>query len=95
MICLVVTHRLKPGAEARAMEMFRKLAAESRKEPGCRTYLVHTDPEDSAVVMLYEQYDDGMALAKHRAAPHYKTIAEQTLPPLLEGSVLRIYHRNY
>ncbi len=95
MICLVVNFRLKEGVQARAIEMLRKLAAESRKEPGCRLYLVHTDPEDDRTIMLYEQYDDGGALAKHRASAHYKTIAEQTLPPLIETRDLKVYHRNY
>ncbi len=95
MICLVVTYKLKEGAPQRAIELFRKLAAESRKEPGCRSYLVHTDPEDERTIMLYEQYDDGAALARHRSSPHYKTIADETLPPLVEGKELKIYHRNY
>ncbi len=92
MICLAVKYKIKAGKEKAALDIFRKLAAESRKEPGCRLYVVHTNPEDVQEIYLYEQYADGTALAHHRASGHFKVLAENSLPPLYEKREMTIYH---
>ena len=92
MICLAVKYKIKPGKEKSALDIFKKLAAESRKEPGCRLYVVHTNPETEGEIFLYEQYADGTALAHHRASGHFKVLAENSLPPLFDSREVTIYH---
>ena len=92
MICLAVKYKIKAGKEKPALEIFRKLAAESRMEPGCRLYVVHTNPEDGREIFLYEQYADGTALAHHRASGHFKVLAENSLPPHVVTREVTIYH---
>jgi quinol monooxygenase YgiN len=92
MICLAVKYKIKAGKEKSALDIFKKLAAESRKEPGCRLYVVHTNPEDGQEIYLYEQYADGTALAHHRASGHFKVLAENSLPPLFDSREVTIYH---
>jgi quinol monooxygenase YgiN len=92
MIALAVTFTVKPGNEAMALELLKKLATASRAEPGCRMYVLHTDPENARRIFLYEQYQDGYALAAHRSSTHYKIYAEEALPGLLENRELIIYH---
>lgn len=41
MICVAVTYLMREGTEAEAIELFKPLAAETRKEAGCRMYYVH------------------------------------------------------
>ncbi len=92
MIALAVTFLVKPGNEKPALDMLKKLATASRAEPGCRMYVLHTDPENERRIFLYEQYQDGYALAAHRSSAHYKIYAEESLPALMESRELVIYH---
>jgi quinol monooxygenase YgiN len=92
MICLALKYKIKAGKEKLALDIFKKLAAESRKEPGCRLYVVHINPEDGQEIFLYEQYADGTALAHHRASGQFKVFAENSLPPLFESRAVTIYH---
>jgi len=84
MICLIVDTLAKAGFEKEVAAIYKKLALESRKEPGCTLYVVHTDPENPRRFFLYEQYTDGAAVAHHRASMHFKQFAEVELGPLLE-----------
>ena len=62
MICVAVTYLMREGTEAEAIELFKPLAAETRKEPGCRMYYVHRSTTNPRQFFLYEQYDDQAAL---------------------------------
>ncbi len=53
-------------------ETLRVLAAASRQEPGCVSYIPHRHEDDPDTVILYEQYVDQKALAAHRETPHFK-----------------------
>ena len=66
--------RLKFAAEDRAdiAESLRLLAAASRQEPGCISYIPHQLEDDPDTVIIYEQYRDAQALAAHRETAHFK-----------------------
>jgi quinol monooxygenase YgiN len=51
------------------------LAAESRKEPGCVSYVPHLVEGEACTVLIYEQYADEAALEHHRATPHFHQYA--------------------
>ena len=51
------------------------LAAESRKEPGCVTYVPHQLQDDPNTVLIYEQYRDQAAHETHRESAHFKKYA--------------------
>jgi quinol monooxygenase YgiN len=65
--------RLKFASEDRAdvVETLRLLAAASRQEPGCVSYIPHHLEDDPDTVIIYEQYRDAQALAAHRASEHF------------------------
>jgi quinol monooxygenase YgiN len=65
--------RLKFASEDRAdvVETLRLLAAASRTEPGCVSYIPHHVEDDPDTVLIYEQYVDEKALAAHRASEHF------------------------
>ena len=69
--------RLKFAAEDRTdvVETLRALAAASRQEPGCVSYIPHHLEDDPDIVIIYEQYRDQHALAAHRASEHFKKYA--------------------
>jgi quinol monooxygenase YgiN len=56
-------------------EVLAALAAESRKEPGCVTYVPHQLQDDRDTVLIFEQYRDSQALDAHRASPHFQKYA--------------------
>jgi quinol monooxygenase YgiN len=68
------TVRMKFASEDRAdvAETLRLLAAASRQEPGCVTYVPHYVEGDPDTVLIYEQYKDAKALAAHRETDHFK-----------------------
>lgn len=72
MVSFIVRFRFATEDRAEMVEIVRLLAAESRKEPGCITYLPQLVEDDQDTLLIVEQYTDGKALAAHRDSPHYK-----------------------
>jgi quinol monooxygenase YgiN len=69
-------------------ESLRLLAAASRQEPGCISYIPHQLEDDPNTVLIYEQYRDTKALEAHRASEHFKTHAVGGLyQKMLERSI--------
>ena len=68
------TVRLKFASDdcADVRETLRLLAAASREEPGCVSYIPHSVEGDPETFLIYEQYRDEKALAAHRASAHFK-----------------------
>ena len=66
--------RLSFNQEDRAdvAETLRLLAAASRQEPGCVSYIPHQLEDDPDTVLIYEQYVNQKALAAHRETEHFK-----------------------
>ncbi len=82
MIVLVVNWTAHEGREADVVRTFTKLAEASRREPGCRLYVVHQNIDNPRHFLVYEQYDDQAALQAHRDSPHFQQYAAKDLPQL-------------
>jgi len=72
MVSFVVRFKFAPEDRAEMAEAVRILAAESRREPGCVSYIPHQSEEDPDTIVIYEQYRDEEALTAHRDTPHFK-----------------------
>ena len=72
MVSFIVRFKFAPEDRAEMAEAVRLLAAESRREPGCVSYIPHHSEEDPDTIVIYEQYRDEEALAAHRETPHFK-----------------------
>jgi len=79
LIVLAVTWVANPGHEEEVAEIFRKLEAASRQEPGCVLYVVHRHKEDATRFFIYEQYRDEAALQAHRESSHFQQYAMKAL----------------
>lgn len=79
MIVLAVVWVVRPGHEDAVANVFRKLEADSRREPGCLMYIVHRQKDEPARFFIYEQYRDDAALQAHRDAPHFQEYAVKGL----------------
>jgi quinol monooxygenase YgiN len=72
MVSFTVRMRFADEDHQQISEILGKLAAASRQEPGCVSYVPHWIEGDPSTVLIYEQYKDGEALDAHRASPHFK-----------------------
>lgn len=82
MIVLVVNWMANEGREADVVRTFAKLAEGSRREPGCRMYVVHQHIDKPRHFLVYEQYDNDAALQAHRNSAHFQQYAVKELPQL-------------
>ena len=74
-ISFLVRLRFAPEDRAEITEILRQLGEESRKEPGCLTYIPHWSEAASDTVLIYEQYRDRAAQEAHRNTPHFQKYA--------------------
>ena len=82
---VVIAHyRARAGAEDAVAECLRRMVEPTRAEPGNRRYEVYRSPEDDAVFVLYEEYDDEDAFAAHTSSGHFARWLAQGTLPLLE-----------
>jgi quinol monooxygenase YgiN len=72
MVSFVVRLKFAPEDRADVAETLRQLAAASRREPGCVSYIPHQLEDDPDTVLIYEQYLDAKSLAAHRESDHFK-----------------------
>jgi quinol monooxygenase YgiN len=75
MVSFIVRLKFAPEDRADVAETLLALAAASRQEPGCISYLPHHLAEDPDTVIIYEKYRDENARAAHRASEHFKQYA--------------------
>lgn len=80
MIVLAVTWVAHPTKEAEVAEVFRKLEAASRLEPGCLQFVAHSHRADDARFFIYEQYRDDAALEAHRQSKYFQQYVVTELP---------------
>lgn len=73
MVSFIVRFTFTPQDRDEIAQAVRLLAAATRQEPGCVTYVPHHAEADPDTVVFYEQYRDEAALAAHRASDHFKT----------------------
>jgi quinol monooxygenase YgiN len=81
----------KPGREEEVAAIFRKLEADSRREPGCLMYIVHRHQDNRARFFIYEQYLDDSALQAHRDSPHFHEYAVKGLRSIADREQGDVY----
>src|SRR5271165_1547136 len=91
MVVLAVTWMAKPGHKDEVVEIFRKLQAASRQEPGCLMYTVHRHKSDAQRFFLYEKYRDDATLEAHRNSPHFQEYVVKRLKDIGERREGELY----
>ena len=88
MISFAVRLKFAPEDRDEVAETLRSLAAASRQEPGCVSYIPHCLEGDPDTIVIYEQYRDAEALEAHRGSEHFKIHAVGGLyQKMLERSI--------
>jgi quinol monooxygenase YgiN len=75
MISFTVRMKFAPEDREDIAEVLRLLTEESRKEPGCISFIPHRIEGDPDAVLIYEQYKDREAADAHRQSPHFTKYA--------------------
>ena len=70
--------RAKPGRREELVEKTAGIVALTRAESGCQQFAVHTKNDDPDMVVMYERWDSGAALAAHLAQPFMLTFFAAT-----------------
>ncbi len=81
---LAVRIRIKPENLDTFMQKLAANAAAARKESGCLTFDVLTEPNDPTRVMLYEVYKSEAAFQEHQATDAFKVYLAEAVPLLAE-----------
>lgn len=72
MVSFTARFTFAPEDRDEIAEVLRLVTSESRREPGCVTYIPHPVEGDPDTIVIYEQYKDAAALAAHRDSAHFK-----------------------
>ena len=72
MVSFTARFTFAPEDRDEIAEVLRLVTSESRREPGCVTYIPHHVEGDPDTIVIYEQYEDAAALAAHRDSAHFK-----------------------
>ena len=72
MVSFTVRMTFAPEDRHEIAEILKELAAASRQEPGCVSYIPHVVEGDPDTVLIYEQYRDDAAVQAHRDSAHFK-----------------------
>jgi quinol monooxygenase YgiN len=92
MVSFIVRLRFAPEDRAAVAETLCLLAAASRQEPGCVSYIPHVVEGEPETVLLYEQYRDDAALDAHRDSEHFKQYAVGGLYQLMKDRNVENLH---
>lgn len=91
MIVLTATYVVREGEEAAVEALLREMAALTRHEPGCITYIAQRSREQPRKYLLYEQYRDQAALEAHSTADYFQEKVLGEIVPRLESRVREFY----
>lgn len=86
MRALLARYRGKQGSGDEIERALRRMAEAVRaSEPRCLLYRAARSTDDPDMFLLYEEYVDQAALEAHRETPHFRSLIEGTIVPLLEA----------
>lgn len=71
---MTATWKAKPGEEEAVADLLGRVAAASRREPGCLVFLAHRSPDDPSLFFLYEQFASEEAYREHAGSSHVREL---------------------
>ncbi len=92
-VVVVSTVRFKPEHRDAVLDGLRRLAEQTRPEPGCLSYAVHEDVDDTRILLVIEHWDSQVSLENHLLRPFVREIvgsAQHLLDGAPESRLLRV-----
>lgn len=87
MLVVIARYLVTAGHESIVEPLLDENAVASRTEPGCLEFTVFRAIDEPRTFLLYERYTDDAAFQAHRKSPHFKSIIEDQVVPLLDERV--------
>ena len=87
MLVVVARYLVTAGHESIVESLLGENAIASRAEPGCLEFTVYRAIDEPRAFLLYERYTDEDAFQAHRQTPHFESIIEDRVIPLLDERV--------
>lgn len=69
-LILIANINMIPGFEEEVKKATIALAVETRKEPGCESFLIHTRNDSPQTIVFYEIYQSEGAFQQHKTFAH-------------------------
>ena len=89
---VVAVYLTQAAKEESVLEALNTLQAASRREPGCRLFVVQRDRDVANRFVLYEEYQDEAAYARHQETDHFERIVRGQIIPMLESRERMFLH---
>ena len=84
MRALLARYHVAEGNEDLVEQTLRRMAeAVGRDEPACLVYRAARSIDEPNVFVLYEEYEDEMAMLAHRETQHFRDLVEGVIVPAL------------
>lgn len=81
MLIIAGEFEIDPGHRAQAIAAATRMMVETRREPGCRTYVFTADLVDPACFRVFEEWESQAALDAHFAS-HHMAVFQQAMAGL-------------
>lgn len=92
LILMTVKYFVKDGNLDEVLAGLREMKEQvAAHEPDCLVYQVWESKDQANLLLLQEVYTDEPALLAHRETPHFKSILEAKVIPLLNDRVREFY----
>ena len=75
-VIVVAIAKAKEGRAEEARALMSEVAAESNKEVGCLSYVIHVDKNDADRIVVVERWASQEALNHHFTLPHTQKVTE-------------------
>ena len=82
---LIVTAKIKDGTMAKLEAAFAPCGTATRKEPGCVSYDLSTDPDKPGTIVLIERWKSVAAIEAHLKQPYTQAFLK-TMPEWSAGA---------
>ncbi|GMA65139.1 hypothetical protein GCM10025859_55790 [Alicyclobacillus fastidiosus] len=90
-VVLTANYLCKTGMGDAVEKALREMIPLVEQENGCIHYLVNRSKDNPDAFLLFEQYEDEQALARHSETPYFKRIVLDTVIPMLEKRERTLY----
>jgi quinol monooxygenase YgiN len=78
---------LNPSRRDEVLAEFQQSVEDTRKEPGCHTYVVSADLVDPTVLYIFEEWDDVAAMEAHQRSDHFAAHRTRSVGHLLAAEI--------